>query len=145
MPLKTPSEINIRWLFDDVWPAMAYAPVHRDRCISQLSKIQQVFHHNNHNGDLLLLDLDAIEGIGLTIGSGLIFSANQDHMVPFDKWTIGYALELNILQDANISQNNYVKYSSQILKHIQNSSGLNTILNFVREAEENCQFPFEPR
>jgi len=145
MPLKTPSEVDICWLFDNVWPAMEYAPMHRDRCISQLSLIQQVFHHNNHKGDVLLLELDAIQGIGLTIASGLIFSANRDHMVPFDKWTTGYALELNILQDANISQNNYVKYSSRILKYIQNSSGLNTILDFVREAGDNCQFPFEPR
>jgi hypothetical protein len=43
-------------------------------------------------------------GVGLVIASGLVFACNTDSMVPFDKYTMGWALELRIIPDNKISQ-----------------------------------------
>jgi hypothetical protein len=145
MSLVIPKKTDIIWLFDVVWPAMAYSTMNRDQCISQYSQITQIFQSHKNNGDLLLNTLTSVNGIGLTIGSGLIYSANTDSMIPFDKWTTGYALELRILSDAFISKGNYSKYSSLIVKYVKKSSQLKTILDFVREAGDKCQFPFDPQ
>jgi hypothetical protein len=143
MSLNIPKETDIVWLFDEVWPLMKYSAMHRDQCRSQYSLITQIFKKHKNNGDLLLNTLTSVNGIDLTIGSGLIYSANTDSMVPFDQWTTGYALELHILPNATISRN-YTKYCSLIETYVKRSSQLKTILDFVLEAGDNCQFPYDP-
>jgi hypothetical protein len=138
-----PSE-DIVWLFDYVWPTMEYSASHRDRCLAQLDSINRLFLENKDNPDDLLLALDALEGVGLVIGSGLIFSVYREDFVPFDKYTMSWALELHLVDDNRISGGNYAKYSGQIVKYIQNSTHLESILDFVREAELRAQFEMSP-
>lgn len=54
MPLISPSKMDIRWLFDEVWPTMSYSAMHRDQCISLSSQIRQAFQQYGHNGNELL-------------------------------------------------------------------------------------------
>lgn len=142
MSLNTPTDTDIQWLFDIVYPKMNRSPDHRDTCIYQLTNIQLIFKRYKNDANTTLQHLTAIPGIGLTIASCLIFSANTDSMVPFDQFTMGYSLELKILKDANISDN-YDSYSQKIIQYIQKNN-INTILDFVIEAGKNSQYGYPP-
>lgn len=135
---------DIEWLFNEVWPRMEYAPVHRDKCLSRLQIINSVFGQHGDSDDLLRA-LDSMDDIGLVIASGLIFTANRRTMVPFDKYTTGYALQLEIIPDNKISENNnYTVYSTKVHNYIQGRADLSSVLDFVREADVKCQFPLSP-
>jgi hypothetical protein len=135
---------DIMWLFDEVWPRMEYAPIHRDKCLNRLEIINSVFERHSNMNDILRA-LDDMEDIGLVIASGLIFAADKETMVPFDKYTTGYALQLEIIPDNKISRgNNYTDYSRKVHSYIQKRADLNSVLDFVREADDNRQFPLSP-
>ncbi len=139
---KAKMKANIIRLFDEIWPAMDRAAVHRDECITVIDQILSAFATYGHNKDQLLSALASIRGIGLVIASGLIFVAWPDKCVPFDKYTTGWALQNNIIADNRIRQN-YTAYSNAITNYVKRSRHLRTVLDFVREAE-GCQFPFSP-
>lgn len=135
---------DIVFLFDDLWPEMMYSANRRDECITRIQQINSLFQMHQQNFDYLLNALDELPGIGLVIASGLIFSANRDTMVPFDKYTTGLALELGVIPDNRISANNYVNYSNRIIDYITNSGHLSNVVDFVREALSNTQYPIAP-
>lgn len=135
---------DIVWLFDYVWPTMEYSPMWRDNCLRQLDTINRLFLEFQNHPDNLLNALDALDGVGLVIGSGLIFSVYREDFVPFDRYTMSWALELHLVDDDRISDGNYAKYSGQIVQYIQNSIHLESILDFVREAELHAQFEISP-
>ena len=136
---------DIVFLFDEVWPRMEYSAVYRDSCLARLEVINSLFERYADSADKLLRALDALDGIGLVIGSGLIFAANRETMVPFDKYTMGWALELCIIPDNRISiGSNYSAYSRKVVEHIRKSEHLHSILDFVREADYKAQFPYSP-
>lgn len=137
-----PVQQDVEWLFNIVWPRMEGAAAHRDQCLTQLAHIRKLFAQSN-NFNTLLNQLDALPDIGLVIGAGLIFCVNQDTMVPFDKYTTGWALELKVIPDNRISQGNYTLYSRKIADYI-GSSKLRSILEFVRAAQEKATFPCPP-
>jgi hypothetical protein len=123
---------------------MEYAPIHRDKCLARLEIINSILKQHTNINDILRA-LDAMEDIGLVIASGLIFTANKETMVPFDKYTTGYALQLNIIPDVKISGgNNYTDYSRKVHEYIQKRADLTSVLDFVRQADDNCQFPLSP-
>ena len=123
---------------------MALSPVHRDRCLGQINLINTVFQAYGQDFDELLKQLTALPNIGLVISSGIIFSVNRNSMVPFDKFTTGWAIELEIIPNARISSNNYVVYSKKIVNYVDGSKHLKTIVDFVREAREKARFPIPP-
>ncbi len=91
---------------------MLYAHDHRLNCLTQFNSIQNYFKKStDHN--LLLKNLCSLEGIGITIGTGLIWSAFPETRVPFDKYTLTYALQEKIIRTNNVSKN-YVLYSQKI-------------------------------
>ena len=139
-----PTVQDIIFLFDDLWPEMEYSAAYRDSCLAQINQINAMFQRHQQNFDDLLNELDSLPGIGLVIASGLIFCANRATMVPFDKYTTGWALELRIIPDNRISANNYVDYSSRIRDYIRNSEHLSDIVDFVREARVSTYFAIAP-
>lgn len=139
-----PTQQDIIFLFDELWPLMDWSAVHRDKCLAEINQIDAMFESHQQNFNELLTALDSIQDIGLVIASGLIFSANRNTMVPFDKYTTGWALELHIIPDNKISANNYVDYSSKIKAYIGNSDHLSNIVDFVREARVRTQFSIAP-
>lgn len=141
---RLPTRRDVEWLFDVVWPRMEYAAAYRDKCLAQLLQIQDLFVRSN-NFNTLLNRLDVLPDIGLVIGTGLIFCVNQDTMVPFDKYTTGWAVELKVIPDNRISQGNYILYSRKVADHVARpGSKLRSILEFVREAQEKATFPCPP-
>ena len=138
------TEQNICFLFNELWPDMEYSAAYRDRCLHQFDQIRALFQQHQGNFNQLLIKLDELPDIGLVIASGLIFSANMDTMVPFDKYTTGWSLELKIIPDNKISANNYLNYSNRIVNYIRNSQHLLDIVDFVREARREAQFPIAP-
>lgn len=131
----TITKTNIENLFDELWPAMLYAHDHKLNCLAQLNSIQNYFKKNpDHN--VLLKNLCSLEGIGITIGTGLIWSVYPDIRVPFDKYTLTFALQKKIIRTDKVSEN-YVLYSQKIKKFcdeytIDERSYI--IEDFVREA-----------
>ena len=137
---------KVSWLFDYVWPRMPYSASHRDTCIRLLDRINDTFDRFKDNPDKLLVELRRLDGVGLTIASGLMFASNPQVFVPFDKYTMGWSLHLRIIPDNFISTGNYADYSQRVVSHIQNCEHLETILNFVREADEKLdeELAFHP-
>ena len=86
---------DILYLFEELWPLMPYADNHKINCLDQFKKIEGYFtkysRKDKHNE--LLIGLNSLDGIGLTIASGLIWCANRKDRVPFDKYTMTYALK----------------------------------------------------
>ena len=125
---------------------MEYSPVHRDRMIGMQDVISSCFQEWATDPNQLLRALDNLDGVGLVIASGLIFSANRNTMVPFDQYTTGWCLEKNILPDHYISlEENHANYCGRVSDYVQNSPRLNSVLDFVREAASESQFPIPPK
>ena len=140
---------NIDLLFDNLWPGMLYIHDHKTNCVSNLHIIQNVFKKFDSDHNLLLNNLCLLDGIGLTIASGLIWSVYPNKRVPFDKYTLTYALQHKLIRTEKISEN-YVKCCDSI-KLFCNKYEINkrsyTIKDFVREAQvelEFCDYLIEP-
>jgi hypothetical protein len=144
MKMKTISPENIDDLFEDLWPGMLYVHDHKMKTLNSLKGIQKYFSRfKNH--DELLYHLATLEGIGITIASGLIWSANQRTRVPFDKYTLTYALKLGILKTCKIT-GNYVNASKKIKEFCDKYDIIEgkrtrkySIKDFVREAVVEMQ------
>jgi hypothetical protein len=124
-------------LFDYLWPAMTLASGHKATCIEKLSAINNCFIKFKDDHDKLLASLSSLDGIGLTIASGLIWSYYPHNRVPFDKYTVTYAIDLKIIPSENISSN-YTKYSEKIKEFCSEYIDY-TIEDFVRQAMEEMQ------
>ena len=129
-------------LFDDLWPAMNYAQEHKKNCLDKILSIQTCFKKFGTNHNTLLNNLTTIDGIGLTIASGLIWAAFPENRVPFDKYTLTYALTVEtvfgqgIIKTHKISTN-YVTYSDKIKAYCDGfamGEEPYEIEDFVREA-----------
>lgn len=133
---------NIHRLFNKLWPGMRVSTSHRDHCLKILPQLESYFKKWGSDLDSLLDCLASLDGIGLTIASGLIWSVYPGTAVPFDKWTMSYALGERILTTPQISKGNYTKACRKIIAHCNESlwtkeSGKDvryTIKRFVRNA-----------
>jgi hypothetical protein len=108
------TESDIHYLFDELWPGMMFAQEHKNNCLYQFRSISNYFDkypESKHNQ--LLQGICSLEGIAITIGTGLIWSAHRSSRIPFDKYTLTYALKLGLIPTNNISEN-YVNYSEII-------------------------------
>ena len=121
---------QIRWLFDEIWPVMLHAAGHRDSCIRRLSEINAAFSNHPNDPDAIFGALDAIDGIGVVIASGLMFASDPSSYVPFDKWTTGLALQQRFIR-TNVISPSYSKFSNAVLSKLP--PGV-TVLDFVRSA-----------
>ena len=142
------SKINIECLFDDLWPGMLYAHARKLNCLSQLNSILNYFKKNtDHN--VLLKNLCSLDGIAVTIGTGLIWSVYPDTRVPFDKYTLTFALQKKLVRTDKISER-YVEHSQSIKKYCDEftiDKRRYAIKDFVREAWgelEGSEFLAEP-
>jgi hypothetical protein len=93
--------------------------MHKQVCLAQFSRIERCFKKWPGNLDQLLNGLDALEGIGLTIASGLIWCAYPERAVPFDKYTMTYALTEGILVTNVLSNGKYQAACKKILYYCQ--------------------------
>ena len=139
-----PTPQDVAYLFNQLWPAMHASAMHRDRCLASLGIIDAVFAQHAGSPNDLLDALLALDGIGLTIGTGLIYSCNRTSLVPFDKHTTGYALQLRLIPDNFVSHGNFDRYSEAIVGYAARQGGVRDIEGFVREAGQHCLFPFAP-
>jgi hypothetical protein len=135
----TTSQIN--YLFDWLWPMMPFAIENKQHCLRQIKQIQAYFEKSGDDHDALLSYLITLPNIGITTGTGLIWAVYPENRVPFDKYTLGFALREGILQSQKIT-GNYVKASEKILKHCEKkfeSPSDDYIVDFVRKAKSNIQ------
>ncbi len=92
------------------------------------------FNKHSLDFDKLLSSLCALDGLGVVISSGLIYTAYPNYAVPFDKYTMGYSLREKILYSQNLSTNSYADACAKVLDYIENNSLIHSILDFVRTA-----------
>jgi endonuclease III-like uncharacterized protein len=142
---------DIYYLFDELWPAMMYANQHKSSCLDQFSSIENYFkRYSESNHNQLLEGICSLEGIGITIGTGLIWSAHRNLRIPFDKYTTTYSLKLELIRSDYISKH-YVKYSEQIKEYCDEfeiDGRKYEIEDFVREAMEqmeDSEYLIEPK
>ena len=138
---------NIYTLFDDLWPGMLYMQQHKVNCINQYSSINNYFLKYSDDHNKLLKGLCTLDGVGLTIASGLIWSVYPEERVPFDKYTFTYALFKRIIRTEEIS-NDYVGNSLRVKEYCNSFVKKKyTIESFVREAmiKMEGKFLYEPR
>lgn len=132
------TETHINKLFDHLWPGMNFALDHKLTCLKNIKAINNYFVKYQKDHDKLLNSLCSLDGIGLTIASGLIWSYYPNTRVPFDKYTLTYAIREKIIPSENISSN-YVNYSEKIKDFCSEyviGNNKYTIEDFVREALE---------
>ncbi len=127
---------NIDFLFDDLWPQMHSRETARGSCYDNLVTIVEKFNKFQTDFNLLLASLTALDGLGLVISTGLIFAAYPNSAVPFDKYTMGFALFNKILSTSKISNNQYIVACYNVLNFIENHITINSIHDFVLAA--NC-------
>ena len=131
------TEKKINYLFQVLWPGMMYYNEHNYNCIEKFAQIERLFIKHKLDFNSLLAALSEINGIGITIGTGLIWVAYQGKAIPFDKWTTSYCLELGWLRSYKITQN-YKQVCNQVLTEINSYSYSDgsryTVKDFVREA-----------
>lgn len=148
------TKADIYYLFDELWPEMIYASEYRVSCLDQFSAIDNYFRRYpepEHNE--LLQGLCSLDKIGITIATGLIHSAHRETRVPFDKWTMGYALKEDILKSDRISTR-YVRCCERIKDYCDGytieEDGREVpyrIIHFVREAADrlNEELTIKPK
>jgi hypothetical protein len=141
---------DIHRLFDDLWPAMHASTSHKHHCINSLFRIENCFKKWGNNYNFLLDGLSSLDGIGLTIASGLIWSTDPVAAVPFDKFTMTYALTERILRNEHISGGHYATACQKIVAYCEDftmteANGIERgyeVKDFVREAREKMiDFP----
>ncbi len=131
---KEEIEKNIEKLFVKLWPRMMGREIAKSACYNNLDDIVEKFNTHSTSFNKLLSSLSSMDGLGLVISTGLIFIAYPDSAVPFDKYTMGYSLKVNILYNPNISDNRYLDACSKVVEYIDNHPTINNILEFVRMA-----------
>lgn len=142
------AEKNIIELFDVLWPGMPFVQTHRAFCMDNLATINNCFKKFPDHNDFLN-SLKSIDNIGITIASGLIWSVYPENRVPFDKWTLAFALKERILTSEHISED-YINCCDKIKKFCDNvecedPAETYTITDFVREALEVAEeLEYEP-
>lgn len=140
------TENDIDYLFDELWPLMYDVTKYKMNCLDNLVQINNCFKkYPNH--DELLGILRGFYLIDITIASGLIWSVNRDNRVPFDKYTMGFALEKRILRLENVTSN-YVNYSDKIKDYCNTQPLIEgrkyEIEDFVRDAQ-STNYPIKPK
>ncbi|MCK8825397.1 hypothetical protein [Fuchsiella alkaliacetigena] len=145
MSLNKPTKKDIIFLFDNVWPAMNGAAIHREGCLKQIDRIIELFNKYKTDPDQLIISLLSLDNVGLVVASGLIYSANRKSMVPFDKYTTGYAIQLGIINNNRIvREGNYTQASKRVLDYIENNPSMKNIRDFVLRAREDTHYPISP-
>ena len=143
------TKANIEMLFDDLWPMMYNAKIHKQNCVDSLAAIQHYFEISSDD-NILLKNLRSIDGIGLTIATGLIWSVNQYSRVPFDKYTLTFAIVNEIIPSEHIS-NDYIKNCKKVTQfcdQFEIDGRKYCVRDFVREAileMEFNKFKIEPK
>ncbi len=141
---KRDAIIALNYLFKDVWPAMEGCAVNKKRCIAHAKDIVDAINNHLADADKMLPCLIEIEGIGVTIGTGIIHAFYPEEFVPFDKYTTGYAIGKRIIGGKDVSKN-FTKYSQKVVSYINDKrEDIESILEFVREAGSNTAFPISP-
>ncbi|MFN9983853.1 MAG: hypothetical protein ACK53Y_28260, partial [bacterium] len=128
---------------------MLYSKIHKEHCLKNIDTIKRYFELSKDDHNKLIQNLCQIDGIKVTIASGLIWSAFPKERVPFDKYTLTYALDQKIIPSNKVKAN-YENYSKLIAKYCDDfliGKRKFTIEDFVREALielEETEFLIEP-
>ena len=124
-------------LFDELWPEMPFFAENKANCIDKFEAIEKCFRKFKDIDDNALLEsLCALDGIGVTIASGLIWTVDQEARVPLDRFTYTYALFNEWIPGLKL-KGNYVKFSEKICAACKAKNM--SIEAFVREAREKLK------
>jgi hypothetical protein len=86
-----------------MWGGMHAVQEHDANCRAHADEIVETFKTSSTDNEVLSKLLH-IEGIGLTIATGILWSAYPERCVPFGKKTMGYCLSRKILRSDAITR-----------------------------------------
>jgi hypothetical protein len=118
-----------------MWGGMHGAQGHHANCRAHSDEIVQAFETSASANEALSMLLH-IEGIGLTIATGILWAAYPAQYVPFDKKTMGYCLRQELIRSDLITRD-YEKVCRTV---VDEAVGLEKdhlkIKDLVHEAED---------
>jgi len=119
----------------EMWGGMHGVQGHHANCRAHSDEIAQVFEARQSANEVLM-GLLHVEGVGLTIATGLLWAAYPDTYVPFDKKTMGYCLSQMWLP-TDLITSDYEKVCGKVLEAgVGAGKPHGTIKNLVHAAEE---------
>jgi len=121
-----------------MWGGMHGVHGHHASCRAHSAEILKAFETFASANEVLAALLH-IEGIGLTIATGILWAAYPDKFVPFDKKTMGYCLSNRWLR-SDLVTSDYEKVCRKVLDAAVGEGKKHpTIKNLVHAAEETDQ------
>jgi hypothetical protein len=137
------TKAHIEKLFEELWH-MEYNELNKKRCLDLLELLQFQFKKHKFDFDTLLENILKYDGIGITIGTGLIWAVYEDYAVPFDKWTYNHSLKNGYIKRGKTISNNYSEICSSIIENLNARKTPINIYDYVRESRSKIEgTPFE--
>lgn len=134
-PKKLPSMLEE--LFT-MWGGMHGVQGHHANCRAHRDEIVKAFETSNSANEVLSKLLH-IEGIGLTIATGILWAVHPEKYVPFDKKTMGYCLSQKWLR-SDLITSDYEKVCKKVIDaSVGEGKKHPTIKNLVHTAEDTDQ------
>lgn len=131
-PNKLPSMLEELFA---IWGGMHGVQGHHANCRAHSTEIVGAFETGNSANEVLAKLLH-IEGIGLTIATGILWAAYPDDYVPFDKKTMGYCLSQRWLR-SDLITSDYEKVCKKVVDAgVGEGKKHPTIKNLVHFAED---------
>jgi len=128
-----------------MWGGMHGVQAHHANCRARRNEIAEAFETSSSTNEVLSKLLH-IEGVGLTIATGLLWAAHPERCVPFDQKTMGYCLRRGVLRSDRIT-GDYERACKKLV-HIEVGDGKKhaTIKDLVHFAENTpADFWCSPR
>ena len=98
------SRDRVRLMLDEVftmWGAMHGSVGHHSNCLEHIDEIVASFKSSG-TADEVVSKLVHVEGIGVTIATGILWAFDPAKYVPFDKKTTGYCLTMKWMHTVNL-------------------------------------------
>jgi hypothetical protein len=137
------SKAKINYLFEEIWPEMDGRVIHQHNCIKSYDKIERIFVNHKLNFNDLLRALVELNGIGLTIATGLIWCSYPNRAIPFDKYTLSFCIKYQWINSNCISKD-YSSVCKKVLKGIKeyqfDDGSPYRVIDMVREAMDEMKY-----
>lgn len=118
-----------------MWGGMHGAQGHHANCRTHSDEIVQAFETSASPNEVLS-KLVHVEGIGLTIATGILWAAYPDQYVPFDKKTMGYCLRRELVRSDRITSDFEKVCKKVVADAVGDGKKHHTIKDLVHDAED---------
>ena len=101
----------------DTWGTMAFHDSNKQNCFKHIKEITSAFN-GSETIDGVLSKLVQIEGIGVTLATGILWAFDPNKYVPVDKKTTGFCAERCLLKWGNNLRLGYERACRHIVNEV---------------------------